>query len=80
MAAFSGTNLPPIVRLGGSSDALHAINEGTASVQLPPRHVRYRYFPVTTIMLQMVELPTLESEKIQMLGERKGRARRAKRR
>lgn len=80
MTAFSGTNLPPIVRLGGSADALYAVHQGTASVQLPPRHVRRRYFPVTTIMLQMVELPTPNSDKTPTKGERKGRARHAKRR
>jgi hypothetical protein len=80
MPVFSGTNLPPIVRLGGSSDILFSIRKGTVSV-LPPRYVPRRYFEATTVMLETVELPAPKSKKIEPKGGRKDdRSRNAMRR
>jgi hypothetical protein len=80
MAAFSDTNLPPIVRLGGSSDFLFSIREGTAGV-LPPRYLPHRYLEATAVIPETVELPVPKSKNIEPKGRRKeDRSRHAKRR
>lgn len=56
MVVFSGTNLPPILRLGGSLDVIASIPEDTAGIQLPPRYLPSRYIKSTTA-IGTIELP-----------------------
>jgi hypothetical protein len=52
MAVFSGTNLPPILRLGGSLDVIASIPEDTAGIRLMPRCL-----PSTHVTIRSIELP-----------------------
>ena len=53
MSTFSGTNLPPIVRLGGTSDALINLDRGTL-YDVAPEHIRQ----ATAVRPAAVVLPT----------------------
>lgn len=53
MVVFSGTNLPPILRLGGSSDLIASIPEDTAGIKLPPKYIPSSYVIAGTVKLPM---------------------------
>ena len=53
MSTFSGTNLPPIVRLGGTADALMRLDDGTLYA-VAPEHIRR----ASAVQTTAVSLPT----------------------
>ena len=54
MSTFSGTNLPPIVRLGGTGDAPISLERGTR-FSVAPGHIRR----TSTVQTNAVSLPTI---------------------
>lgn len=57
MAAFSGTNLPPIVRLGDSADAAFSVESGTSAAWLPKRFAFHLHIPVTKPVVETAKVP-----------------------
>ena len=76
MAAFTRTNLPPIVRLGGSADSLYHSHKGSADNRHIPQRVPTWCLPSTTITMESIEVPASESEA--MPANRSRRTRRQK--
>lgn len=54
MVGFSGTNLPPVVRLGGSADVNYSLREGSLGAFPSPRLVFHRHVPVATLVVPAV--------------------------
>ena len=57
MATFSGTALPPVVRLGGSADAAFAVESGTSVAWLSKQFLFPLRIPVTSPLVKAIEIP-----------------------
>ena len=57
MAAFSGTSLPPVVRLGDSADAAYSVESGTSVAWLPKQFALHLHIPVTKPVVETVKVP-----------------------
>ena len=78
MVAFSGTNLLPILRLGGSADVVASIPEDTAGIKLAPRYLPSRCIESTTTVLGTVKLPMSVTSKTDRKSRKKDWGRRRK--
>ncbi len=71
MTTFSGTNLPPILRLGGTADSICAVHDGTANIQSTPQYVPFKYYKLPMVKEQTIELPISKSKKPEPKGNKK---------
>jgi len=79
MSTFSGTNLPSIIRLGGSGDTVQRFLEGTASAGIPAEVPSGVSLPVQEISLPLVKPPQARHENVDPKASGKGKARRIRR-
>jgi len=79
MKAFSGTNLPPILRLGGTADSICDVHDETTNKQSTPRYVPFNYYELPIVAKQTVELPISKSKKSEPKGNKKATQLRARR-
>ena len=57
MATFSGTALPPVVRLGGSADPAFAVESGTSVAWLSKQFLFPLRVPVTSPLVKAIQIP-----------------------
>jgi len=57
MAAFSGTSLPPVVRLGDSADVAYSVESGTSVAWLPKQFAFQLHIPVSKPVVETVKVP-----------------------
>lgn len=78
VTAFSGTYLPPIVRLGGSADYIYVIREGTSNARVLPEYIPITYRRLPTVTIPITEVPIL-NKTLERIGSVKNSTRKTKR-